>query len=121
MRQVGRCQAGPLPDQLEFHQLGQGIPDLEIEQPQRNDNALQDIADQTNGYYFENINLAMPSANYLGAGSGLTPMVQPRDQETYLPGTTDQEFSRKRFMWILGIFTLVLCLEWTLRRLNRLA
>jgi hypothetical protein len=112
----------PVPDSPENEvltvQLTANIPDVEIERPERNDVLLQEIADQTKGVYFENVREATDSDSQ---SVTLASMIEPRDQETFLPGTTDREFTRRMMMWLLGIVTAVLCGEWIIRRLNRLA
>jgi hypothetical protein len=38
-----------------------------------------------------------------------------------LPGTPDRNFERQLMLWLMGWIAGLLCLEWLLRRLNRLA
>ena len=94
------------------------IPDREKEQPQRNDPLLSDMADKSNGYYFTSINEAVASE---GEWMKLEAMIQPQDQKTYLPGTPDRQFTKLLMQWLLVLITVVLAIEWTCRRLHKLA
>ena len=112
----------PVPDSVDFEILTTtvqaNIPDLEKEQPQRNDALLTELADRSLGHY------------YVGTGSfrsteenPLSPvkLIQPQDQETFLAGTLDRFFQRKLMMWLLGVMAAALAFEWTVRRLHKLA
>ena len=94
------------------------IPDLEKEQPQRNDPLLQDFGDKTNGHFYIGTKAFRSSAD-----NPLSPnrLIQSQDQETFLTGTLDRFFQRKLMMWLLGILTTSLSLEWIIRRLHKLA
>ena len=94
------------------------IPDREKEQPQRNDALMTDMADKSNGYYFPSIQEAvMPEGDWLK----IEAMIQPQDQKTYLPGTPDRQFTKLLMQWLLVLITTVLAIEWTCRRLHKLA
>ena len=112
----------PIPDSPDFEILTASveanIPDLEKERPQRNDALLAELADRTQGQF------------YVGTGSFLsskdnpmspTQLIQSQDQETFLAGTLDRFFQRKLMMWLLGLMATALSLEWTVRRLHKLA
>ena len=112
----------PVPDSADLEVLTATvtarIPDLEKEKPQRNDELLNRIAEQTGGHYFVGLSeLDVP------ANDPLSPMnlIQSRDQESWLEGTPDRWFKRKLMMWLLGFFVSLQCVAWTVRRLNRLA
>jgi len=94
------------------------IPDLEKERPQRNDAMLSKLAEKTQGHHF----VGLPEFS-VAAESETSPenLIQPRDQESFLSGTFDRTFKRKLLMWLMGLIVLSLCLEWTVRRLHRLA
>ena len=51
----------------------------------------------------------------------LVNLIKPQDQVTILPGTPDRSFERQLMGWLLGLICGVLCLEWLLRRLSKLA
>ena len=93
------------------------VPDLERENPQRNDALLSELAKRTSGLY------------YVGADSALgrhgmpqvAAQLKDRTEVTYLAGVKDLEFE-ERWMWVLlGVIRGALFLEWTIRRLSKLA
>jgi hypothetical protein len=55
-----------------------------------------------------------------GRASVLT-LLKPQDQVTILPGTPDRNIERLLMGWLIGLICGVLCLEWLLRRLSKLA
>lgn len=93
------------------------VPDVERENPQRNDALLSEIARQTGGTYYVGADAV------LGA-RGLPPLVnqlQNRTEITYLAGVTDRDFE---FDWMRSLLLFIagaLCLEWLIRRLSKLA
>ena len=94
------------------------IPDLEKEQPQRNDALLTELADKTNGHFYVGMkSFQTTDANPLSP----TAIIQPQDQETFLTGTLDRFFQRKLMMWLLGLIATALAFEWSVRRLHKLA
>ena len=95
------------------------IPAKETEFSERNDALLRDIADKTSGEYYVGVPAAV-GAN--GSGhAGVAARMKPQDQVTILPGTPDRPFERQLMGWLLGLISGVLCLEWLLRRLSKLA
>jgi hypothetical protein len=93
------------------------IPAREIEQPQRNDSLLADLARQTHGTYFVGLQAALGGSN----GPGLASRLHAKDQVTYLPGSNDRDFQQRWMSWLLVWIAGALCLEWLLRRIHRLA
>ena len=94
------------------------IPDLEKEQPERNDALLTELADKTRGRFFVGTkNLPSDESNPFS----LAKLIAPQDQETFLTGTMDRFFQRKLMMWLLAVLTITLSTEWTVRRLHKLA
>ncbi len=93
------------------------VPDLERENPERNDALLSEIAKRSGGLYY------VGAEAVLGA-QGVPPLVnQLRDQTevTYLAGVTDRQFEHD---WMQGLLVLIcgaLCVEWLIRRLSKLA
>lgn len=94
------------------------IPDLEKEKPQRNDAVLTKIAQNTGGECLLDIDAPVGSPNYPLSTLELIP---PQDQETIIAGTFDRFFKRQLMIWTLALMTLCLTMEWTLRRLQKLA
>ena len=113
------------------------IPDLEKVRPERNDVLLQEIAERTGGLYFfdlkRNGQIArrstdpdQPNRNIeikgnLSGPNGLGSLIGVVDQETFLPGSPDETFTRKFSRWLILWLVFVLSTEWVIRRLHRLA
>jgi hypothetical protein len=94
-----------------------GILDLEQKNPQRNDALLSEIAARTGGLYYVGFDAV--------TGQGGTPplVAQLRDvrETTILAGSPDKEFDKMQMEWLLGVICGLLCLEWLIRRLSKLA
>lgn len=106
-------------DELLRSEVRVRLPDLEIENPQRHDSLMTEIAKQTEGFYFIGIEQAMNRD-----GSGTVPvhkLVESREQTSYLPGTPDGFFQKLLMYWLLALACGALCMEWTTRRLSKLA
>ncbi len=94
------------------------IPDLEKEQPQRNDALLSELAEKTHGHFYVGTkSFSTDDSNPLSP----LRLIQTQDQETFLTGTLDRFFQRKLMMWLLGLIATSLSLEWIVRRLHKLA
>ncbi|REK09430.1 MAG: hypothetical protein DWQ37_18505 [Planctomycetota bacterium] len=93
------------------------VPDIERENPERNDALLSELAKRTGGLYY------VGAETVLGA-AGMPPLpnqLQDRTETTYLAGVTDRDFE---FDWMRGLLVFIcgaLCLEWLIRRLSKLA
>ena len=94
------------------------IPDLEKEKPQRNDAVLIKIAQNTGGACLLDTEAGVGSPDHPLSTLKLIP---PQDQETIIAGTFDRFFKRQLMIWTLALMTLCLTMEWTLRRLQKLA
>jgi hypothetical protein len=106
-------------DELLRREVRSRIPARETEQPERNDALLKDLADRTGGAYFVGFSAAM---NRGGAGTAsLANFLESQDQVTFLTGTPDKQFERILMTWLMAFICGVLCLEWLLRRLSKLA
>lgn len=94
------------------------IPDLEVEKPQRNDSLLTELAVGTGGEYYVGFDAAMNR----GRGDvAIHRRIESHERRTWLPGTPDKPFRYTLMMWLLGLICGALCLEWSIRRLSRLA
>ena len=97
------------------------VPTLEIEQPERHDALLKQLAQRTGGTYY----VGVPATTRRGAASsGVAPLasvIEPQDQVTFLPGTPDRQFEQKLMGWLMVLVAGALCVEWLIRRLSRLA
>lgn len=92
-------------------------PRKEIEQPERNDPLLFDLAERTGGLYFNGI----AEAAGRGQVASLAAQVEPHDRLTPLPDLPDKRFERRLMWWQLGLIAGALCLEWLIRRMSKLA
>jgi hypothetical protein len=105
-------------DQLMVREVRAKMPAQETEHPERNDQLLKTLADRTNGIYYVGVDAAV------GRGSGqpgIASQLKTQDQVTPLPGTPDRKFEQLLMTWLMGLICGVLCLEWLLRRLSKLA
>jgi hypothetical protein len=106
-------------DQLLVREVRAKIPALETERPERNDALLREIADKTGADYF--VGLAAATSSSAGVRPGIAQVLKPQDQRIPLPGTPDRRFEQLLMTWLMGLICGVLCLEWLLRRLSKLA
>jgi hypothetical protein len=93
------------------------VPDLERENPQRNDALLSEIAKRTGGAYYVGADAVLGSR-------GVPPLanqLHDRTEVTYLAGVTDRTFEHDWLQGLLIAICGVLCLEWLIRRLSKLA
>ncbi len=90
------------------------LPDLERQSPQRNDQALAELARETGGSYY----IGLPAALGIGAAAPLAEKLADRTQRVLLTGTPIP-------LWDNAYVMLALCgllaLEWLVRRLLKLA
>lgn len=105
-------------NELLTRELRVRVPDLEVENPERNDALLSEIAEKTKGVYVVGVDELARREN---TDEALPKLIVPQDQETYLPGAPDRRFVRVLMAWLIGLICGVLCLEWLVRRLNKLA
>jgi hypothetical protein len=119
-------------DQVLVRDVRVRMPALETERPERNDKLLASIADRTGGSYFIGIDNAlagkattMSATTTVSQGpekkNTLAELLKPHDYRNILPGTPDRSFDRLLMTWLMGLICGVLCLEWLLRRLSKLA
>ena len=93
------------------------LPDLERENPQRNDAILAEIARGTGGDYYVGL-------TQMAGGDGKAPLVSrlsDRTETTYLLDSPSLEWDRWWMRWMMGVICGCLLLEWLIRRLSRLA
>ena len=106
-------------DQLLTREVRVRIPALETERPERNDPLLRELADKTGGDYYVGLDAAMNRGT--PGRAGVVNLLKPQAQTTLLPGTPDRRFDELLMGWLMGIICGVLCLEWLIRRLSKLA
>jgi hypothetical protein len=94
------------------------VPDLERTRAERNDDLLTELARETGGAYYASL------ADAIHGESPLQPVakaIRSQAEVEEISGTPDQWFAEKQMRWLLVVVAGALCLEWILRRLNRLA
>ncbi len=92
-------------------------PDLERENPRRNDVLLSAIAKNTGGRYY----IGMESAVATHGVPPLTMQLKDRTSTVVLPITPNPQEKEAWLRWIMIALCGFLCLEWLVRRLLRLA
>lgn len=111
----------PIPDSEAGETLRREVrarmPDLEVENPQRNDPVLTEMARLTGGRYF----VGMAAATDNSATPSWPDSMSPQDQETLVPLAADRTFEQRVMTWLMAWICGVLSWEWLLRRLTRLA
>ena len=98
-------------EELLVREVRARIPDNELRDSRRNDPLLADLAQRTGGEYLVGTQRLSPLAASL----------EPKDQVRIEPGTPDKRFEERLMGWLIGLIAGVLCLEWLIRRLNKLA
>jgi hypothetical protein len=105
-------------EQLLVREVRARIPDNELRDSRRNDPLLADLAKQTGGEYFVGTLAIAPRGE---ARSPLAERLEPQEQTSVLTGAPDKRFEERLMGWLIGLIGGVLCVEWLLRRLNKLA
>ncbi len=110
----------PIPDSADEHlsrRIQVRVPDLERENPQRNDALLRTVATQSGGRYYIGLDSTL-------GHSGLPPLanlLRDRQETTTLSGTPDKDFEKLLMQCTMGALCSLLFLEWLIRRLCKLA
>jgi len=91
------------------------VPDLERENPQRNDALLKELADKTGGKNYIGLEAA------IGDGSQESPLVALLKDQSRTTIKLDQPDRLWDNWWMLASVCGLLCVEWLVRRLVRLA
>lgn len=105
-------------DQLLTAEVRVRVPTLEIERPELDETLLVNIARQSGGEYYRGIDAAMSRS---GVSRTVAAALEPNDQVIYLPDSIDSSFDEQLMGWLIALIVGVLCLEWLLRRLSKLA
>jgi len=93
------------------------MPDLELENPQRNDALLSRLAQATGGQYYVGIEAALDA----GSPRALCDQLKDRSKTQILPAAPSPEWEQQWLRWMMFALCGVLCLEWLIRRLWKLA
>jgi hypothetical protein len=108
------------------------VPQLEMENPQRNDALLGRIAKDTGGAYYLGVSAALdpkpvkptPATGRVPAAVPDKPLVellQDKTRTEIVPVAPNPEEEQRRFLYAMIGLCSLLCLEWLVRRLVRLA
>lgn len=110
-----------IPDTSEFELLSREVqvrmPELEIENPQRNDANLRALSQGTGGRYYVGLDAAIDG----GSTPPLHASILPKSEITFLPSVPDLQFERHWMTWLMAMICGALSLEWLIRRIHRLA
>jgi hypothetical protein len=93
------------------------VPKLEDENPQRNARLLREIAEKTEGLYFPELSAAVSDS----ASPSLVDLLRDVSRRDTIPESPKPEDDREMFKWMMIALCSVLCLEWLVRRLAKLA
>ena len=93
-------------------------PQLEIGQTTRNAEGLETLARQTRGYYYPTTTLVLSGNENIPA---LAAAIPSQSRTKRVVGAVDKDFARDQSLWLLGIVTAALAIEWIIRRLSYLA
>jgi hypothetical protein len=114
----------PLPASLSGESLLKTVrvraPKLEVEQAERNDAEMAEVARLTKGEYFPSP-AALLAPTEGGLEERLHQLLPPQDRETVLPSVVDRRFEARWMGWLLFWIAGALSLEWFLRRIGKLA
>jgi hypothetical protein len=94
------------------------VPDLERTHAERNEALLAELARETGGAYYNQLDTA------IHGDAGLKPLhqaIESRAEVRLVKGAPDKQFAKAQMHWLLGLIAGSLFLEWIVRRLNRLA
>jgi hypothetical protein len=93
------------------------VPKLEDENPQRNVAMLQEIAKKTDGVYYPDLTVALAG----NATPSLVDLLKDVSHTDKIPLAPKPEDDEKLLKWMLIALCSVLCVEWLVRRLAKLA
>ena len=92
------------------------VPDLERENPQRNDAVMSRLAVATGGKYFVGLNELLT-----GAELPIVKMLKDHTKTIILTAPPDKLWEQTWLKWMMLTLCGLLCLEWLIRRLLKLA
>ena len=111
----------PVPDVLDeqlVRWLHVSAPNLEFDQTRRNENLLAAVANRSGGRYYTNLANVTKSTSDL---QSIAKLIDSRAETRILRGTPDRDFTEWLNRILLSVICGVLCLEWIVRRVMRLA
>jgi hypothetical protein len=93
------------------------VPDLERESPEQNVALLRRLAEETGGTYYADLAKAVDPVDPESIVNQLT----DRTRTVVLAATPDRLWTGRHLLWLMVGLCCLLCLEWLIRRLARLA
>jgi hypothetical protein len=93
------------------------VPRLEEENPQRNVALLSEIATKTHGKYYASLSEALSTDD----AASLAGQLKDRSRTELVPVAPSPERDEEWLRWMMIGLCSVLCLEWLIRRLMKLA
>ncbi|GIW98013.1 MAG: hypothetical protein KatS3mg111_1346 [Pirellulaceae bacterium] len=95
------------------------VPTRELQNAERNDALLAQLAAESGGKYWRGPMQALAIGD--GEQWDIITAIEPRDQVAFVPGSPDRVFQLRWRTWLLALIAGCLTLEWLSRRLYRLA
>lgn len=93
------------------------VPDLERENPQRNDALLSAVAKSTGGRYYVGVKSILTD----DGPESLIAQLPDRTNTVILTAAPNPKWEETWLRWMMGLLCGLLCLEWLIRRLSKLA
>ena len=108
----------PIPDadnQRLVRRVQVKLPDLELGSPQRNDALLSRLAQATGGKYYVGLTAA------LAGPEALARQLKDRTRTTIITAAPNPQWEQRWRGWLMYLLCGLLCIEWLVRRLVKLA
>jgi hypothetical protein len=90
---------------------------LEADNPQRNDPLLSRVANGSGGKYYDDLSAAFAA----DSPDSLLKQLKDKTKTSVLTSAPNPDRQRQWLTWMMGILCGVLCVEWLIRRLSKLA
>lgn len=116
----GTCRLElPIPDSDEriVRRIRVHVPDLERQDPVQNVALLRRLAEETGGNYYADLAEAVDP----GDPASIINQLSDRTRTVILAATPDRLWTGRRLLWLMAGICCLLCLEWLIRRLSKLA
>ena len=109
----------PIPgtDERIVRRLRVQMPDLERQTPEQNVALLRRLAEETGGVYYADLAKAVDPSN----PDSIVNRLADRTRTVVLAATPDRLWTGQRLLWLMLGLCFLLCLEWLIRRLAKLA
>ncbi len=102
-------------DERLLRRIQVNVPDLERENPARNDALLGQIAERTGGKYYTGLETALGSTD-----ESLVALLKDRTRTIIVPEAPDPVWEETWLRWMMCVLCGVLCFEWLIRRLFKM-